>query len=55
LDVLIEQHAQVKKLSIRFVIIKTLHPKEDESNNSNQVVMDQFRDEIAEMLSSPFD
>jgi len=34
LDVLIEQHAQVKKLSTRFIIIKTLHPKEDESNNA---------------------
>jgi len=32
LDVLFEQHAQVKNMSIKFVSIKTLHPKEDESN-----------------------
>jgi len=33
---LVEQHAQVKKLSIRFVIIKTPHPKKDEFNKLSQ-------------------
>jgi len=32
LYVLFEQHAQVKNISIRFVSIKTLHPKKDEFN-----------------------
>jgi len=33
LDVLFEQHAQVENMSIKFVSIKTLHPKKDESQH----------------------